>query len=86
MLPPHGASIGIHRARQRVGFPWVKCSKSQESWLSLSQVFQDRNYKSSYDLATEVRQYYFCPILFVTSESQVSAQIQVMGTIQGHEY
>ena len=47
---------------------------------------EDRNYKSSHELASEVRQYYFCHVLFVRSESQESAQIEGKGTIQEREY
>lgn len=47
---------------------------------------QDRNYSSFYDLASEVRQCYVWHMLFVTSESQESTQIQGKGTHrQGHE-
>ena len=54
------------------------------SCLSLEQVFQETRMETMrvfMTLAAEVRQYYVCYVLFVTSKSQESIQIHGKGTI-----
>lgn len=77
MLPPCMARwvATEHGTLRKLAFPGASVPRD---W--------DRNYEISYDLASEIRQYSFCHILFITSESQESAQIQGKETKQGHEY